>query len=481
MFDKKLNRTEIIISIIIAIFSVIFLWWFWTNWIRALWFNYSIVSLLLMVYFIVSIKELKTFFKMNFYWIIPIVLIALSFSIYENPYIKTINFFVFPAVIWLFFNLSTTYYKWSKTWNLKMIKETFSRKFCLQKAFDVLSEKINRWKYSQVIIKKILTWLLTFLFLNSIIIALLSKADNDFWELISSLVSLINTTTLIKVIISFLIVLFLTAFKLNWKEEFSLKVDSNEEKIDSIISWIVLWWTLITYLLFIFVQIDNILAVSLPTSFNDTVSLVKGWFWQLFFVSIINIVFFFVYYRKTHEIVQKILIAFIFASVIILISAWNRMFLYISNYWISYEKFAASYTILYFWILFVIMISILFLKRRTDIFKIWIILALWMYSVLTIIPMERIIFETNMALIDSKSLKIEKQQSYNLTIDAIDSVKKIKWTYIYQEQNWENWIKESIREVACKKWYEKNIHDFYDYKELGVSDEEMESFRERCG
>lgn len=455
-----LNLKELILSVIISIFSVIFLWWFWNNWIHALWFNASVFWLLFFAYFLVWIKDYKRFIHKNFYWITPIIFMILSFSVYENPYYKEINTLLLPVLITIFFWYSLSEIKWSNIWNTKMIWKIVSRKLFYGKTFKVLNDSINKGSISQVIIKKVVIWIFIFLIINSIIVGLLMWADSEFWKIISDLFKYINSTTLLKIFVSFLILILLTNFKVSWQDKHVIDNTSKEKQIDSIISWIVLGWTLITYLLFIWVQIDSVLASKLPTNVNEVVSLVKSWFWQLFFISIINIVFFFIYYKKTTGLVQKILIAFIFASIIILVSAWNRMFLYVYNYWFSYEKFTASYTVLYFWILFLIMISLLFLKSRVDILKTWVILALWMYWFLNVIPTEMIIFKTNLLVSDRENSRIYPYQSHMLSVDILNSVRNIKWTDIYKKQSWESWINKKEKEMNKKKWYEKNIHNF---------------------
>jgi hypothetical protein len=108
--------------------------------------------------------------------------------------------------------------------------------------------------------------------------------------------------------------------------------------------------------MFIGVQLENLFTSNLPTAVEEVASLVKNGFWQLFIISIFNILFFFIYYKRTNSLIQKILIAFILASVVLLISAGNKMFLYVYDYGFSYEKFFASYTVLYFGVLFVAMI-----------------------------------------------------------------------------------------------------------------------------
>ncbi len=480
MFEKKLNKTEIILSVIIAIFSVIFLWWFWSNWWESLWLNASVFWFFILAYYLIWIKDYKKFFKTNFFWFIPISFLILSFSIYENPYLKSINIWLIPISTIFFLGFWITKFEWSKIWNFKMISKVIFKKLKIWKAINVLSDTVNKGKANQVAFKKIFIWIAILAAITPIILSILTSADEKFRTTIEQIWNNIDSTIILRIAFAIIMLVVLTALKISWNEKPTLTGSLEEKKIDSIISWIVLGWTLCIYLLFVYVQIDSIITNELPANVNEVANLVKNWFWQLFFISIINIIFFFVYYKKTSGLVQNMLIAFIFASIIILASAWNRMIMYVQNYWFSYEKFTASYTVIFFWILFIIMLSVLFLKKKADILKISLILALWMYSFLNIFPMEVAILKINLAVSEKENTKIDPYQSHMLSMDIMSSVKSLKWEDIYTKQSWMDWTKESIREIACKKWYEKNIHDFYDYKELGVSDEEMAKFKERC-
>lgn len=459
--SKNIFKNELIISAITSLFSVVFLWWFWDNGIYALWFNASVFGILFIRLFLFRIDDKKQFVKNNLYWLLPIVFITLSFSIYENPFLKVINIFLLPIISLLFFGYSITKFEWNKIWWLKMVYEILRRKIYLWKSVKKITEYINYWDNTKkTLFKKIFFWLLIFVALDSIIISLLIWADSNFWKIISELWLIINLQSITKIISFLFILVLLMWLHLYWAEEYIIK-NEEEKNIDSVISWIVLWWTLFTYFLFIWVHLDSILISSLPANIENVANLVKSWFWQLFFVSIINIIFFFIYYKKTNDLVQKLLIIFIFASFIILISAWNKMFMYIYQYGFSYEKFFASYTILYFWVLFIIMSIFLFIKKKMDILKTSLSLALCMYAGLNILPTEQIIFKTNTIVANRQGSSIQKYQSHILSIDILSSVKKLKWSNLYNEQNWDWWIKKRLDEIKNKKWYEKNIHNFY--------------------
>jgi len=133
------------------------------------------------------------------------------------------------------------------------------------------------------------------------------------------------------------------------------------------------------------------------------------------------------------------------------------MYLYVSTYGLSYEKFFASYTVLYFSILFALMLFFIWRKQESDILKISLLLALWMYGILCIFPVEKTIFQINTEISQKVDTKIQRYQSHILSADILDSVEKMKGTKLYRDQDWELWVEKIITEENEKKWYEKNI------------------------
>ena len=136
------------------------------------------------------------------------------------------------------------------------------------------------------------------------------------------------------------------------------------------------------------------------------------------------------------------------------------MYLYVYDYGFSYEKFFASYTVLFFAILFVIMLIFSMSKKYLDIFKTSILLALWMYSFLCIFPTEKIIFKMNLNISQRADSKIQKYQSHMLSSDIMKSVESIQSEDIFLEESWDQWIDNREKEIEEKRWYEKNLSNF---------------------
>src|SRR3989344_2772001 len=88
-----------------AIFWVIFLWGFWEREEYALGPNTSVYLAAVIGLFLWSMRRQGIRLKDNLYWIVPIGLIAASFAIYDNPFLKAVSILVLPVLFALFYNL----------------------------------------------------------------------------------------------------------------------------------------------------------------------------------------------------------------------------------------------------------------------------------------------------------------------------------------------------------------------------------------
>jgi hypothetical protein len=329
-------------------------------------------------------------------------------------------------------------------------------------------------KNNKKIIAKVIIGIILFLMIAlTIIIPLLSSADKlfsdktafvfDWFKAHLSSIYIYKTVNLI--IFSVLIFSMLLA----WNREFDYQEKPEAlGRIDPIISGIVLGGILILYLLFLWVQVGYLWVGSLPFDFKETENIVKSGFWQLLYLSILNILIYFFTYRKTILIVQRILAAFTLASLLLLVSAAHRMQLYVTYYGFSYEKFFASYAVMYCVILFIWLISRLFVKSRSNILKFLAILFVCMYGLLTVLPVEQFILRANVKLSKLNGSRIRLPELSMLSPDVLSLIKKYKNDGTLKERldysapgkaefSWDSWISEKEKIVADKKWYERNL------------------------
>lgn len=451
-------------SVALSLFWVVFIWRFWDKGPFALGINASIFFIALLAMFIRPLYCNRHYDKKDLYWIIPLWLIALSFLLYDNPFIKIVNVFVYPLLIFLFVNYGYLRDKEKRYWGINFIVNFFSRFFSLfgqvgiaiKHYIEMLSPKRGKGSARQIVVGLVLMLAVAFV----VVIPLLSSADPIFGDKLGFIYDLVRryiSESIMAKIVFFLVfsVLLFSSF-LAWAREFDYEDKETGKQVDSIVAGIVLGGILILYLLFLWIQIERLWVGSLPFEFRETESLVKSGFWQLFFLTGLNTLFYFFTYRKTSASVQKILTAFTIASLLLLASAGQRIALYVVDYGFSYEKFFAGYTVVYSAILFVWLLYCLFRKERANIFKFLVFLFLWMYAIVTVLPVEQFIMRSNVALARRPESRIRLYELTMLSPDVLDLVKRYRNEGAFKE-DWQPWIDEQEKRLAEKRWYEYNF------------------------
>jgi len=135
---------------------------------------------------------------------------------------------------------------------------------------------------------------------------------------------------------------------------------------------------------------------------------------------------------------------------------------------LSYEKFFASYAVLYCAILFAWLITKLFAHTPADILKFITLLFLWMYALVAISPVEQFILRTNVALAKRPDSRIRLFEMTMLSSDVLKTVKYYNQTGRLQENtsylaqkdqsfDWQPWIERQEQQIKDKSWYEYNL------------------------
>ncbi len=468
----------------LALFWVVFVWNFWEEGIYVLGINAFVFLSLFIGLFIWVLYKKERLSKDDLIWIIPLGLISFSFLIYNNPFLKITSLLVFPVSFAVFYNYAWLDDKKTRHWDINFLSNTLTRIFSFlgrigASITSYIELMIPAGNAKRKVIAKIVSGVILFLIIAlTVFIPLLSSADavfGDKMQVIYDWIQEVFSFPIVYKIIFFIIFsVLMSSMLLAWGRLFNYEEKGeSDKKIDSIVSGIVLGGVLVLYLLFLWVQIERLWVGTLPFDFKETENLVKSGFWQLFFLSIINIIIYFFTYRKTNRVVQWILTGFTVTSLLLLSSAGYRMGLYTTYYGFSYEKFFASYTVLYCAILFVWLISRLFIKKRSNIVKFLVILFLWMYAFVTVFPVEQFIVRVNVSLARLEQSRIRLFELTMLSPDVLSLVKKYESQGLLKENNnyllredspkseeqfnWVPWIERQEKMVKDKKWYERNI------------------------
>ncbi len=475
-------KKEVGWSILLSLFFVIFIWGFFSRGIFALGINLSLYLASGMTLFITRLRKSKKYSRTDLAWIIPLFLLSLSFGVYENPFFKIFAMLSFPILASLFYAYSWVEKKneidWDTLFVLKIVKHIVSFFVFLKASMLLLFAVVyNKEKAERGVAKRILIGGVLLLLSLLIIVPLLSSADpifalklKPFYDAIINIVS----TSIVAKIIVFTIFSVVTLTSLHaWGRTHTIAETKKETSFDMVITGIVLGGIFLVYLIFLWIQLDHLWVGSLPFDFKETESLVKSGFWQLLCLSLINLAIFFVLYRKTTSAGQKLLGAFSIASLLLLASSAHRMTLYVTHYGFSYEKFYASYTVLFCVVLFLWLISRLFVTKKSNVVKFLAFQFLWMFSLVSIFPVELFILKSNMSLVQKPNTKIQLYEMTMLGVDVLPEIKKYKEqgklaeqfeytvldsngkeSLVKKDYDWSTWIEEQEKRIDEKKWYE---------------------------
>ena len=249
-----------------------------------------------------------------------------------------------------------------------------------------------------------------------------------------------------------------------WKDPYDYKEKQTKFDLDDVVIGVVMGGILLIYLVFLMLQVDYMMPDRLPTSFEQTEKIVKSGFWQLFFLSILNVGLFFTVYKNTGAAAQMILRIFIVASGLLLLSAAWRMGMYVYWYGLSYEKFFASYTTIFALGVFVYLLIASFARERKDVFCFIAFAALWSYGVATVLPIERIIFKTNIQLSQHDASRVDLSELRMLSTDVLVDARNhftpssAKTAQEKTQLNrWNRWGSHLEAKYCYRNWYENNL------------------------
>ncbi len=486
---ERTNKILLSWSLGLALFWVVFLWGFIERGIVALGLNAFVYLGATLALFLWVMKNEGVSLKKNTAWIVPIALIVASYALYDNPILKAVSIPALPALFALFYNEAFLSAHGRMRWDggalLTLVRRAFSPFIHVRNAIDLTERALARvWK-NPGIAKRVAAGIGIFAFMAAaVVIPLLSSADAQFaatMGFVSRWLSQLFTASFFGKTLVFLLLLIGTlALIFAWAKPSTASWEEKEPaQADSIIAGIVLGGVLSLYAVFLWIQLGHLWVGKLPVEFSATERLVKGGFWQLLTLTVVNILFAFTTYRKTVPPVQRLLAAFVAASFLLLASAAYRMALYVTSYGLSYEKFFASYTVAFCAALLLWLVSRFFTRGRADVVRFPVLLFLWMYAVLAVMPVEQIILRSNVALSQREGSNIRLFELTMLSPDVLGLVRTYQREGLLEEESgyferevvhqesktappkarfdWNPWIADRSRIVAEKAWYELNL------------------------
>ena len=466
------SNRKVLSVVLIATFAVLGHWNFWSHGIYALGFNTTLFWFGMV--FLLWDNNPSLAWRRDWLWFVPLLLMALSFSLFENPWLKMISCVVLPVSSSVFFAYSQLQHADQRFWGLQMITTLFKRSLVPLRLLGTASayfRSIVAKVFSlqdEHLCKRIVSGLLLLIPIAMVVLVLLTSADENFSRLVErtgwKLFDFLNWSIIAKAFCIFMMCVLIFAVLHAWDTSYDFEEKPSQLQLDDVVIGIVMGGVLLIYLVFMALQVDYLMPDLLPQSFAQTEQIVKSGFWQLFFLSILNVGLFFTVYKNTGSVAQLILRIFIVASGLLLASAAWRMSLYVYFHGLSYEKFFASYTTVFALCVFVYLLIASFAKQRKDVFCFITFAALWGYGVATVLPIEKVIFNTNVQLSQLKHSKVDLDELTMLSVDVLGNVKqeflskegasRLAPNQMYRWQRWRNRLESNY---CQRRWYEKNL------------------------
>ena len=476
---KKILYGSLLLSILQSI-----LFWYKSPGISVILF--TIPTILVILYNLKEQKMLKN--KKGILWSIPIILLSLTYFIFNNLFFQLLNVPVIFALI-ILMCISITEEKISEN---RFIRNIISKAF---KPLAVLFEFIGDFEIDGFLgkqkeeqnekiktIKKVGKSLLIAIPIILIIIVLLSSADSIFGSLFSSISEFISrafesetiSDIIERVIIIIVFFVYIVGFIITFiKKDDTENQDKETRKINlSILTTNMILISLnIIYLTFSIIQFRYLFMNAGKTPDFDYATYARTGFFQLMFVSFINLALLKITKETKEKLIQILKILLIIFTMIIVISAMFRMHLYEQEY---------GYTYLRLFVYFILATEILILMpilmnnfgQKFDTFSISLKIIICMYIILNFINIDYIIARNNIDryLANPEENRLDAFYISNCTgTDAINE--KIKILNVssdglsYERKEYMNNIKQIIKndlqaykyECQVFKWQEWNL------------------------
>lgn len=462
--ENQVNRPERALALAgagLAWWWVTFLWGFWDKGPLALGINASLFLLLtLAVLANIFPKHQPLYHRKNLVWLIPCLLISVSFSIFDNPFIKMTSLLVWPLAL-LVFTSDALLNNRPLQWGTSMLGLFIRRALAILGSLfpagrTYLALLMPGPSRKQTVRRVVLGLVLLVAIAFTIVIPLLGAADPAFAEALKPIyeqvLKIISASAAARIIVFVLLSLLFLAILLAWRKTPREPEEESKIGVDNIVAGITIGGVLALYLVFLGLQLNRLWVNELPIDFKTAEGLVKSGFWQLFALSVINGLIFLAIFGKTNKAVRFLLGAFTAASLLLVVSAAWRVGLYDVYYGLSYEKFFASYTVLYSLILFGYLLAKFFMARSGNMIKTLALLFLWMFAFASIAPIEQFIMRANLALAERPGSRVKLYEMTMLSGDVLGSVLDKKNDPRFAD--WGKWIEARKKEIDNKAWYE---------------------------
>jgi hypothetical protein len=325
---------------------------------------------------------------------------------------------------------------------------------------------------------KIFIGLLIVLPISVIIISILMSADESFEKLIHSIVSIISIDFwryighLIFGLLFIFPFLFSYLFSIRNKTK-TLNAGANIEYkklagLDRVITYTILSVIIVIYALFFASQFSYLFSAfsnTLPQEFNFS-SFARRGFFELVFLSAFNMVILFLGYlfikRKDEKLTsatKAYFVVFTLLSVLLMVSAFSKLVMYIDNYGLTYARVLAGWFMIVLAILFVL-IAVKSIVPKIRIIRNSIIMFIAMFVLLNVVSLDYVIPAYNVAKYQSDGKEIDIEMFYDMSDAMVVPVSKL-----LNDKNQD--VAQKAREILQDRAYWINQDD--DWQSFSIS------------
>lgn len=468
----------IIISGILAIAQSIL---FWDKKPGISVFIFVFACLLYLIYVLNKNKKIEN--KKALILVIPILLLSSTYFIFNNALFNVLNTVVITVL-----GIIMCVYACKKKLNtpkfIRKCKDVFLGMLVhISDLLDCFKTKKEREENESLEkVKKVIKALFISLPIILVVLALLMSADEIFQEIFDDVFinigELLTGEGIIKFLsrMSFILITFLLCGGLiiNLVKSDTLFNGEDEEtkkreiKFENLTINMILTILNIIYLIFSFIQISNLFMHTSNNLNFDYASYARQGFFQLMFVSFINFVILIIANvnkqekTKSQKIYNKIMSLLIMVfTIIIIISAFYRMNLYIETYGYTYLRIFVQF-ILITEILISIPIMIKLLGAKIDLVKTSIVITCFMYLILNFMNINNFIARENIDKYLENKDDIHFDLSYlqKLGTDAIPQITRLlKVENENIKERAENYLlgQRNTLKIFTMSWQEYNI------------------------
>ncbi len=438
------------------------------------------VPMLILIYYFFKKKKLINN-KKGLLFMIPIMLLSISYLIFDSTLFNGLNYLVIPTLMILMyiFTIKPTFKLGEIVDNyIRLIFEPIS---CIGTFIDDIKNKFKTTKKISDNTKRIIKSLIIILPIVILVLILLSNADMIFKGLFDDIVNFFKELDIFNEFFSktfrFLIILFIigaTFIFLDKKYKDLKVVDSSIHIKDSTTLKLLIIILDIIYIVFDFIQIKSLMLHHVASNINYA-SYARQGFFELMAVSLINIAIILLSKKidnineKDNKIINISSILMVVLTLIIIVSSFLRMNLYENAYGYTMLRLLVYISLITEVILLEPTIIYIF-NPKFNIVKSYMIIIICVYTVINFANLDYLIAKRNI----TRYYKTDKIDIYYLENYHTDNIPLL--LDLYNNSKDEKIINEldiyleSIKNNKNLDWQEYNIskkkayHKLKDYK-----------------